>query len=656
MGANELNCRWHFSTHSGATQDVGPNNAAAEHFKETPYPSLIRESIQNSLDVVKDPTKPVKMVFSFKKLRSRSYENFFKLKEHIDGVLKYYGTKAEAEYKPMLDIFNNTVINQEVIHYISVSDYNTVGMDFMPDNTDSPFYAFVRAIGVTVKTDSGSGGSFGFGKSAYFVMSPIHTVLISTMTDSGKTFFEGAATLCTHVCKNENGVETKYTHYGFYDSNNGEAPSTKDDIPTKFRRTEVGSDIMIMGVDGSDEARVIAYDEMIKATLKHFWMSILNGKLEVTIGDIEITAETLDDLMREHCPHLLDRAKDKNNYNPRPYYEAVKNAGVSKQYIKKDAILDKLGHVSLYLYKNMDARDGIIHMRKQGMYIYRSRAYSNTYGYYGVFVCTDPTGNKLLKGIEDPSHTRWEANRDKINGRLIVSEIDTFISNTLKEVFVNENGGPLGITGLEDYLFVPEELIASEEDNNGNPFFGNPSDAMQDTGVIPDSEIRDTDPEFKPVTDDAIGRIVIHTPPTSAEAGEEGTLGGHKRTSTRKKKKGKGSTPGNGSYKPVEGAPASNLFENIPVEYRVIAENKNGKLIHSLVIHSDYDVANGEIEIIVGGEDKDEEVDIIYSSLGNPSGNIIKNVPLSKDERNVVEIQFSDNMKHVVKLTAYEFK
>ena len=127
-------------------------------------------------------------------------------------------------------------------------------------------------------------------------------------------------------------------------------------------------------------------------------------------------------------------------------------------------------------------------------------------------------------------------------------------------------------------------------------------------------------------------------------------------TSTRKKKKGKGSTPGNGSYKPVEGAPASNLFENIPVEYRVIAENKNGKLIHSLVIHSDYDVANGEIEIIVGGEDKDEEVDIIYSSLGNPSGNIIKNVPLSKDERNVVEIQFSDNMKHVVKLTAYEFK
>ena len=65
MGVNELNCKWHFSTHSGATQDVGPNNAAAEHFKETPYPSLIRESIQNSLDVVKDPTKPVKMVFSF---------------------------------------------------------------------------------------------------------------------------------------------------------------------------------------------------------------------------------------------------------------------------------------------------------------------------------------------------------------------------------------------------------------------------------------------------------------------------------------------------------------------------------------------------------------------------------------------------------------
>ena len=70
MAANELNCDWYFSEQLEATQDVGPNNAAAEYFRETPYPSLIRESIQNSLDVANDPTIPVRMEYNFKVLRT----------------------------------------------------------------------------------------------------------------------------------------------------------------------------------------------------------------------------------------------------------------------------------------------------------------------------------------------------------------------------------------------------------------------------------------------------------------------------------------------------------------------------------------------------------------------------------------------------------
>ena len=50
MNILECNCSWHFAKQHDASQDVGPNNAAEEHFTATPYPSLIRESIQNSLD------------------------------------------------------------------------------------------------------------------------------------------------------------------------------------------------------------------------------------------------------------------------------------------------------------------------------------------------------------------------------------------------------------------------------------------------------------------------------------------------------------------------------------------------------------------------------------------------------------------------------
>ena len=112
MSNIESNCNWHFSEQEDATQDIGPNNAAAEYFSETPYPSLIRESIQNSLDAASDSSKPVRMEFSFKQLRTGSYPNFFNLRNHIESILKYYGNKAEAEYGPMLDVFHNFESNQ----------------------------------------------------------------------------------------------------------------------------------------------------------------------------------------------------------------------------------------------------------------------------------------------------------------------------------------------------------------------------------------------------------------------------------------------------------------------------------------------------------------------------------------------------------------
>ena len=42
---------------------VGPNEPMTENFKKTPYASLVREAIQNSLDERLDKTKPLEMNF-----------------------------------------------------------------------------------------------------------------------------------------------------------------------------------------------------------------------------------------------------------------------------------------------------------------------------------------------------------------------------------------------------------------------------------------------------------------------------------------------------------------------------------------------------------------------------------------------------------------
>ena len=653
MSILERNCEWHFEKQPQAAQDIGPNNAAEAYFADTPYPSLIRESIQNSLDVVKDKSQPVKMKFEFGKLRTKSFDNFYKLREHIWGAYKLYGKKAD-QYKTMLERFDMTYNNQNVIYYIKVSDFNTTGMDYKPD--DSPFYAFLRALGYNVKTDDAAGGSYGFGHSAFFVMSPIHTILVSTMTDAGKTYFEGAANLCTHLYKGKDGVETKYMHYGYYDNQDGQKPaSLQTDIPDRFYRNEPGTDIYVMGVDGEASKVDAAYKEMVKATLRHFWLAIYNNKLIVEIGNTVIDTDSLEELMSQNYPEILDKARSHDDYNPRPYYEAVKNAGTSNQFIKIDKKLSILGDTNLYIWKNKEARDGIVHMRNKCMYIFRARHYSSSYGYFGVLYFKDDKGGALLKDLEDPAHKKWEFSKLGDKGYLIREEINNFVSESLQSIFVTNGDGALGIAGTDEYLFVPEDLLTPDAEKlKDNPLFGTPDDDQQEEGNSPTTDIIDSDPTYIE-TKVKKGKVVILKPSKGKPKGG-GSMGGHIRSTKKKRKKGKGTAPGGGGYEPDDTATEGEFLHNVPVDYRVMAEQKSGKMIHTISMKVENDVVNGQIEIIVGGEERDETVGIISSSQGTINGNTISDLVLSKDKRNIIELQFEDNMKHIVKLTAYEFK
>ena len=653
MSILERNCEWHFEKQPQAAQDIGPNNAAEAYFADTPYPSLIRESIQNSLDVVKDKSQPVKMKFEFGKLRTKSFDNFYKLREHIWGAYKLYGKKAD-QYKTMLERFDMTYNNQNVIYYIKVSDFNTTGMDYKPD--DSPFYAFLRALGYNVKTDDAAGGSYGFGHSAFFVMSPIHTILVSTMTDAGKTYFEGAANLCTHLYKGKDGVETKYMHYGYYDNQDGQKPaSLQTDIPDRFYRNEPGTDIYVMGVDGEASKVDAAYKEMVKATLRHFWLAIYNNKLIVEIGNTVIDTDSLEELMSQNYPEILDKARSHDDYNPRPYYEAVKNAGTSNQFIKIEKKLSILGDTNLYIWKNKEARDGIVHMRNKCMYIFRARHYSSSYGYFGVLYFKDDKGGALLKDLEDPAHKKWEFSKLGDKGYLIREEINNFVSESLQSIFVTNGEGALGIAGTDEYLFVPEDLLTPDAEKlKDNPLFGTPDDDQQEEGNSPTTDIIDSAPTYIE-TKEKKGKVVILKPSKGKPKGG-GSMGGHIRSTKKKRKKGKGTAPGGGGYEPDDTATEGEFLHNVPVDYRVMAEQKSGKMIHTISMKVENDVVNGQIEIIVGGEERDETVGIISASQGTINGNTISDLVLSKDKRNIIELQFEDNMKHIVKLTAYEFK
>ena len=164
----ELDCKWHFAKLEANDGGEGPNSAMSQTFAQFPCASLIRESIQNSLDAVLDKDKPVKVCFEYRSLEKNDYPNFFGLKEHVKSCLEYHKNIKAANfiYPLMIKYLEDT----NEVGFIRVSDYNTKGMDYEENQTDKTFYAFVRAAGVSVKEGDGSGGSFGFGKGAFFVM------------------------------------------------------------------------------------------------------------------------------------------------------------------------------------------------------------------------------------------------------------------------------------------------------------------------------------------------------------------------------------------------------------------------------------------------------------------------------------------------------
>ena len=79
MSTTENNCTWHFGIESGRSE--GPFDATGQNFKQRPYASLLRESVQNSMDAHKKVTNgdgsisapTVEITFAFGALKAVDY-------------------------------------------------------------------------------------------------------------------------------------------------------------------------------------------------------------------------------------------------------------------------------------------------------------------------------------------------------------------------------------------------------------------------------------------------------------------------------------------------------------------------------------------------------------------------------------------------------
>lgn len=662
MAGREKDCVWYFAPQIGG-RDEGPNDALEQNFKGSPFNALIRESVQNSLDAVLDKDQPVRVGISFGSINGLNFPSFNELGEHIRGCIERFPDNEQAKdiYQPKADYFSDSYAQHMNIGYIKVADYNTKGMDYEPDKTNMPFYAFVRAAGVAAKDVAGAGGAYGFGKAAYFQLSPINTLLVSTLTDTGRHFFEGVSTLCTHLFRGEKKVSV-----GYYDNNGGEPVSIAERIPKPFRREEPGSDFYIMGFNYQDKEKNAAKMEMVQATLRNFWMAIADKKLEVDIDGIVISSESIEDMMNEYFPNILDETRKGANHNPHPYYEAYTKAKSDPKHLYFETIKPTLGVVKFYAFLCNDGIDKVAFFRGPRMTVFLKKNQTN-YGFYGVFLCEDLRGNRVLRELENPAHDEWAIKNfrkaDKAIGNSALDEYKEFVAECIKNLYSTNGDEGLRINGSEDLLYVPESLIdeTPEEDfvlegGNGNGYSGTPSGERQDNGSSMTSDIEDTEPNQKVLRTPGNGTVRSGGPDFTPDPDGKDKGGIRTRGKDKKKRKGRGNQPGPHITMGRKGEDNGQQKVYVSASYKVVAQRVDGVMYHDLLIRPEEDIDNGEIEITVGGDQKSELLAIVETSAGAPSGNSVSGLQMKAEAKNTIRIRFADNLRHSIILAAYDYQ
>lgn len=652
MSKDEKDCKWHFAALEENAGDEGPNSAMSQTFSQFPCSALVRESIQNSLDAVVDEKLPVKVCFEYRSLERHDYQNFFGLKDHIQACLDNYldNPTAKRVYPLMLQYMKKT----NEVGFIRVSDYNTKGMDYAVNATNKTFYAFVRAAGVSVKQAQGAGGSFGFGKGAFFVMSPINTLIVSTKNINKECYFEGVTRLCSHW---EGGK--KRSHMGFYDNNGGQPTSDPNMIPKPFARQETGTSIGIMGIgyNAWNESK----DELIKEVLRNFFVAVLNEKLVVIINGnngsekdaITIDAEHLDKIMNQHFPSLRDVRGDAP-YNPRPYYEAIKD---KKSVFESD--LPTLGHVRAYFKEVPENSTNVIFMRK--LYMKVNKYSRNLGNFNGVFICDNEVGNTILGDMENPEHNEWKAENcnkpdretDYQLAKQARAEFEYFVSECFNKLLDLNSTESVQVADLEKYL--PSDNGTKGKGEKGNPFYGTP------TGKYINEEGASRTTEGKiiphdPSIDKNKGNVKVKNKGVFKHEDDGENTGG---TGGKNNSNGGGTSgPGNNFGKGTIINENGHFKQLVPVEWRPVISRKKGYM--DIVIFVDHDISDAELSFEIGRENnaqkktQPDDVTIIDCTKGIANLLNITGVDLKGNAKNIIQIAFSDNMSHTLNLGVYE--
>ena len=450
--------------------------------------SLVRETLQNSLDARLDEATQVRVRFSLNTVPSAKKSVF---KKYISEIIPHL-----AAAKPNLANTCNSAVEAQ---FLVIEDFGTKGLlgDTVSNrDISSGFSNFWRHVGKTEK-GSGKGGAFGIGKVVIPMSSSACTffgvTIRHTGDKSGFPLFMGQSMLPQRTL--DSIAYEPFVLFGFQ-SEPGRAvvPFERQqckefaDLAGLTRQNEPGTSIAI-----PYPSTKVEWDKVFTAIMKHYFQPILSGDLVVEYVEylggktITIDKKGLLDNASKVDPQFPDQIKFVDESIKKPDSEFITIKGnvnnselTSSRFSEEDLISMRKNYsegkllcfklevfvrpktgqsglfpLKLFIRKSPEDVDGVDLYVRNGISVYNNSTYKGQRASFALELVQDKDHlSELLRLSEGPAHNQWY---------ITSSRAAEVYSNSNEAIKLCRNA----LSRLHDILCVGEE----KEDQNALSLF-----------------------------------------------------------------------------------------------------------------------------------------------------------------------------------------
>ncbi len=451
------NILWRFSVIPGI-EEAGFNKVL-ERFYDLGVSGFVRENVQNSLDgKIPGLDTPVIVKIETGIVEKKDIPGLEEIKERILCL------KGRSSYtRETIEHMKNAMNDREVA-YISFEDCNTKGLSGAKNGqSDSDkdtwgIYAYNKGVHFEEKDSTLEqirGGSHGVGKIASNAASDLYMMYFSNCDEQGNKHIGGTVQLIEHMYNEKYYRSTGYfTNIKEINNDTTRFYPFENNYSGIFKKDTRGLKIIIpfLRKQINDER------EIIKSICDSFFISILEGKLEVRVNDKNINKETIKDYILNCDYYEQDIENIKEEFTPLYFktYSSIKSVPI--------VIEDYRNKYKFNLYFNYDkniskGRTAII--RTIGMKIEDKKIKGNVNKpFNAVLIPESKEEDSFLKSLENESHT--ELTYEHIKDQYLQKNAKRFISNISKvigkiiEYEITKCNPTDGLMNTKDILYIVE--------------------------------------------------------------------------------------------------------------------------------------------------------------------------------------------------------